>query len=268
MVFWTVDPLENKPSKMATLLYFQEDVAWKPGQTELDWSRQGSSCIQCSYAMKFFEKWLIQRKLCFPECGKNSSKFRSTHVCSSPFLEAQQLACCCSTICFKKTPKHTIDGPSPPKTKALKIVSNKTSRIHLNGIHLEYGHTIRILFFLNAQEAAPWGAIRATPRPYMGSYYCRGGITPVNRWIHGCDSSSTRMAKSCSSSWIQVNLSRNHIRQNNPSQWWTATNLPVGPVETLLLVTLHELQKMIGPAKGPLANAGKHFFQHSNKQIS
>ena len=35
----------------------------KPGQTELDWSRQGSSCIQCSYAMKFFEKWLIRKKL-------------------------------------------------------------------------------------------------------------------------------------------------------------------------------------------------------------
>ena len=82
----------------------------------------------------------------------------------------------------KKHPTNTIDGPSPPKTKALKIVSNETSGIHLSGIHLEHGHTIRILFLnKNAQDAAPWEAKRATPRPHMGSYYCRRKkITSVN----------------------------------------------------------------------------------------
>lgn len=92
--------------------------------------------------------------------GKNSSKFRSTHLCSSPFFKAQQLrephspdqlqlsklAAVLQWLFLKKAPNHTVDGPSPPKTKALKIVSNKTSRIHLSGIHLEHEHTIRILF--------------------------------------------------------------------------------------------------------------------------
>lgn len=98
----------------------------------------------------------------------------------------------------KKHPTNTIDGPSPPKTKALKIVSNETSGIHLSGIHLEHGHTIRILFLKkNAQEAAPWEALEPPQGLHMGSYYCRRKKS--HPWIH--QTWTVRDTVACYASW-------------------------------------------------------------------